>query len=73
MYQAEQFLTLIRTAEFLKNLWCLMKNNCRQSANTFQAGRAVDVLYLNSSKAFDTASHSMHRLAMGGLQKCTVK
>lgn len=50
-----------------------MKNSCRQSTDTFQAGGAVDVLYLNSSKAFDTASHGMQRLMMDGSHKWTVK
>lgn len=34
-YQAEEFpILMILTAEFLKNLHALVKNNCRQSTDT---------------------------------------
>jgi len=47
---------------------------CDQVTRIVDEGKTVDVLYLDSSKAFDTAPHSilLEKLAADGLDGCTL-
>ncbi|KAK4823255.1 hypothetical protein QYF61_000222 [Mycteria americana] len=46
----------------------------RHMTNSVDEGKAVDVVYLDFSKAFDSISHSIHleKLAAHGLDRCTL-
>ena len=47
---------------------------CDKVTRLVDEGKAVDVLYLNISKAFDAVSHStlLEKLAAHGLDGCTL-
>jgi len=61
---------------FMKGRSCLTNliSFCDQVTCLVEEGKALDVVYLDFSKAFDTVSHSIHpeKLAACGLDGCTL-